>query len=243
MKAVVIIQARMGSTRLPGKVLADLAGQPMLRRVVERVRGARTISALMIATSTSPADDAIESFARQMGVPLFRGDEDDVLSRYAGAATASGAEMIVRVTADCPLLDPALVDRVVDALRAAVPRAAFAATTIVRSFPRGLDVEAMWAADFRRLEQRARQPYHREHVFPYAYEHPQDFPHISIADGEDRSWMRWTVDTPDDHAFVTRVLTHLSPTQTAWRQVVALIERHPDWLELNRHVVQKSLNA
>ena len=240
---VVIIQARMRSTRLPGKVLADVAGRPMLTRVVERVLRAKTPDTVLIATTTAPDDDVVAEHARELGVAVFRGDEQDVLGRYYRAASQCRADLVVRVTADCPLIDPDVLDRVVEALRDASPRAAFASSTIHRSFPRGLDVEAMWTADLARLHEVVREPWHRAHVFPYVYEHPDEFPAVSVSDPVDRSGMRWTVDTPEDLEFVRRVTASLTSGDTSWRGVLAVLERHPEWLEINRHIQQKSPHA
>ena len=241
MRVAGIIQARMGSTRLPGKVLADIAGKPMLTRTIERVSRANTPTLLMVATTTSPGDDVLADHARRLGVSVFRGDENDVLDRLHRAAASCGADLVVRVTADCPLIDPDLIDRVVSALVNSKPRAAIAANIIQRSFPRGLDVECIWAADLVRLHDIAREVHQREHVFPYAYEHPDEFPSVSVADPKDRSWMRWTVDTPEDLEFVRRVTARLRPDEMSWLSVLELLDCHADWLEINRRVVQKSI--
>ncbi len=243
MKVAALIQTRMGSTRLPGKVLAEIAGQPMLTRVVERVSRARTVNLVMVATTTSPIDNVVEDHARRLGVPVFRGAENDVLSRFHGAATSCGADLVVRVTSDCPLIDPDLIDRVASALIEAKPRAAIAANMIHRSFPRGLDVECIWGADLARLHEIAHEVHQREHVLPYAYEHPDEFPSVSVTDPVDRSWMRWTVDTSEDLEFVRRVADSLRPEQTSWLSVLDVLDRHPEWLEINRHIVQKSGRA
>jgi spore coat polysaccharide biosynthesis protein SpsF len=243
MRVAVIIQARMGSTRLPGKVLIDLGGRPMLAWVVDRVRRAKTADAVIVATTSAPQDDVVADYTRGLDAGLFRGDEHDVLDRYHRAASECGADLVVRITADCPLIDPDLLDRVVTTLRDASPRASFASNTIERSFPRGLDVEAMWSADLARLNKIAREPHDRAHVFPYVYEHPDEFPAVGVSDPVDRSWMRWTVDTPEDLEFVRHVVASLPPGETSWRGVLAVIERHPEWLEINRHVPQKSVHA
>lgn len=243
MKTVAIIQARMGSARLPGKVLVDIAGMPMLARVVDRVRRAAAVDETVVATGRDAADDAIEAWCRQHNIACVRGSEADVLDRYHQAARRHAADLVVRVTADCPLLDPALLDDVASALATAQPPVAFAANTIARSYPRGLDVEAMWAEDLARLHRVALEPYYREHVFPYAHEHPEEFPHVSLRDGTDRSWMRWTVDTPEDLAFVRCVAAALQPDDTDWHVVLRLLDAHPEWLDVNRGVEQKPLRA
>jgi spore coat polysaccharide biosynthesis protein SpsF len=227
MKVVCVVQARMGSTRLPGKVLLDISGRPMLDRVIERLSFARTLDAVMIATTTLERDDVVAARAAAIGTPVFRGDEADVLGRYVGAAQASEADLVVRVTSDCPLVDPEVLDLVVTALRESAPRAAFAANVIERTYPRGMDVEAVWRDDLLRLNQMATSPFDREHVFPYVYGHPGEFPSVSVADAVDRSSMRWTVDTPEDLEFVRRVWQVMGNDRFGWRDVLAATEKIP----------------
>jgi spore coat polysaccharide biosynthesis protein SpsF len=172
-KTLAIIQARMASTRLPGKVLLDIVGQPMLKRVVERCRKAQTLDGIAIATTLDATDDPVERFCEQQGYPCYRGSQQDVLDRYYQAALHYGADIIVRVTGDCPVMDPDVIDSVVQVF-VGEPEPAFAATRLPppwhRTIPIGLDVEVVSFPSLERAWHEADQPFHREHVMPYFYE-------------------------------------------------------------------------
>jgi len=237
---VAIIQARMGSSRLPAKVMKDVSGQPMLARVVNRVRRAKMPSKVVIATSTETADVAIAEFCDAYSVPVFCGNELDVLDRYYQAARAHAADAIVRITADCPLIDPELLDHVVNAFLVAQPD--YASNALVRTFPRGLDVEVVSMAALERAWHEAPEEYQRTHVTPFFYQNPMLFTCLNVTDELDHSAYRWTVDTIEDLEFVRAVYARLGPADTfAWRDVLKLLEREPGLLEINRHVKQKSV--
>lgn len=242
MKVVGIIQARMGSTRLPGKVLLDLAGEPMLARVVNRVRRAQTLDEVVVATTMQPADDAIVRLCAERGWPCFRGSEEDVLDRYYRAAVAHQTDIVVRITSDCPLIEPEIVDRVVREFLDLQPSVDYACNVLPqRTFPRGLDTEAM---RFDVLEQVWREdlnPAWREHVTPYIHRNPDLFRIHGVVNEVDYSDMRWTVDTPEDLAFVRRIYDHFGHNRFSWREVLAVLAEHPEWLEINRHVQQKTV--
>lgn len=240
-RRVGIVQARMASTRLPGKVLLDLVGRPMLDRVVRRATRAASLDELVVATTIKPPDDMIAECARALGIACFRGDETDVLDRYYRAARAHGADMVVRITGDCPLIDPEIIDRVVGALE--VNGAAdFAANTLERTYPQGLDVEVASVAALERAWREASEPYSRAHVFPYVYENPDRFRLISVRGEEDRSSFRWTVDTPEDLVFARAVYDRFGGGDAfGWRDVLALVEREPELAEINADVRQKAV--
>lgn len=243
-KPVLIIQAHMGSTRLPGKVLIDIGGQTMLARVISRARRAQTVRTIVVATSTSVNDDGLVEHVRTQGVDVFRGDDQDVLGRFYEAATAFHAEVIVRITADCPLIEPEIIDKVVTAFLAVYPKADFAANTVQRTYPKGMDVEV---ASFAALEcawHQAEKSYQRAHVFPYIYENPDRFNLVSVTDEQDRAWMRWTVDTKEDLEFVRAVYSALgNDDNVSWREVLDLLDRQPELLAINRDVQHKALEA
>jgi spore coat polysaccharide biosynthesis protein SpsF len=210
MRRVAIIQARMGSTRLPGKVLMDLAGRPMLARQLERVKRCRLLDDVVVATTTAGADDALVALARDEGVRWFRGSESDVLGRYAGAASEAGADVVVRITADCPLLDPETSDRVIAALSDGPDLADYASNVLRRTYPVGLDTEALWRDTLERTARHARSASAREHVTPYVYaERPDLFLIRSVTDETDASALRWTVDVPADLERVRRMYADL----------------------------------
>ena len=242
MKRVAIIQAHMGSSRLPGKVLMDLAGQTMLERVVRRAQRCREVDDVVVATSTLAADYAIEAACRGMGVPVFRGSETDVLDRFMHAARAYNADIIVRITSDCPLIDPQLSDHIIRCFNRADPPVDYASNKIPQSYPRGLDTEAFTFKALQRAWQRATERYERLHVTIYIYEHPEEFKLLSVTSGVNRADWRWTVDTQEDLDFVRQVYAMLGPSGNfTWHDVIALLDRDPTLREINRHVLQKPL--
>ncbi len=240
-RVLAIIQARMGSTRLPGKVLLDLAGKPMLERIVSRCRQASTLDEVLVATTTQPADDRIADLCAAHNWPGFRGSEDDVLDRYYRAALQQQAEIVVRITGDCPLIDPEVIDLTVKKFleHGALDYASNSLDRI--TFPRGLDVEVMSFNALTRAWHEDHNPAWREHVTPYIYRHPEKFRLLSVTNEVDYSHLRWTVDTPADLALVRKIYEHFGGDDFSWRQVLALLAQHPQWLEINRYVAQKEL--
>jgi spore coat polysaccharide biosynthesis protein SpsF len=249
LKVVAIVQARMGSTRLPGKVLKDLEGETMLARVVQRLSRSTLIHEVLIATTDRAADDAIVEECRRCSVQVFRGDEDDVLDRYFRAAQLTKAEVVVRITSDCPLIDPGVTDKTIAAFLKpaslnpqgqAMPD--YASNVVVRTYPRGLDTEVMTAHALERCWHAAIQPYERTHVTPYIYEHPGEFKILSVTGDADFSRHRWTVDTPEDLEFVRAIYGRLKGRDD-FREpdILALLERQPELMELNRSIMQKAL--
>jgi len=249
MYTVAIIQARMSSSRLPGKVLLDLAGQPMLVRVVERVRRARTVDEVVVATTTDPADDPIEACCREHGYACYRGSMFDVLDRFYGAARQMGAEVIVRITADCPVIDPAVIDHTVSAFHAA--RADFAANRLPppwkRTWPIGLDTEVCSFAALERAWKEAQLPYEREHVMPYFYDVEGRFKVIVTQHDPDYGAQRWTVDTAEDLQLLSAIYSRFGGQDTfSWKDVLDLLEKEPDLAKINagvRHKVGTEVDA
>jgi len=240
-KIVAIIQARLGSTRLPGKVLLDLAGAPVLARVINRCRRAATLNDVVVATTTLAADDPIVELCRANNWPSFRGQEDDVLDRYYQAARQSRAEVVVRITSDCPLIDPEIIDLMVKTFLE--PGALdYAGNSLPpRTFPRGLDVEVFSFEALARAWRDDANPAWREHVTPYIYRHPEKFRLHAVVNNPDLSLMRWTVDTAEDLAFVRKIYGYFGHDGFSWREVLQLLERYPEWQEINRHVAQKEV--
>ena len=201
----------MSSSRLPGKVLAPVLGEPMIGRQIERLRRARRIDRLVVATSTDPSDDLVAAYCGKLGLEVFRGSLDDVLERFAGAAKRHPlAKALVRLTADCPLADPQLVDRVIDHHLAA--GADYTSNTLgTRTYPHGLDVEVVRPRVLQDANEWAHDPYEREHVTPYVYRRPEDYKLAGVARHESLAKLRWTVDLPQDLAFVRDVYAKLYP--------------------------------
>jgi spore coat polysaccharide biosynthesis protein SpsF len=242
MKTVAIVQARMGSTRLPGKVLQDLAGEPMLARVVNRTCRAKTLQEVVIATTTNMVDDVIVKLCEARGWSWFRGSEEDVLDRYYHAAKKYQADFIVRITSDCPLIDPEVIDHVVQEFLERQPEVDYASNTWPRrTFPRGLDTEVMRMDVLERAWREDRNPAWREHVTPYIYRNPDRFRIHNVVSPVDYSAMRWTVDTQEDLAFVRQIYDYFGHDRFSWREVLKVLEEHPEWVEINRGVRQKRI--
>ena len=239
MSTQTIIQARMGSSRLPGKILMDVAGRPMLARVVERAQQAKKSEGVVVATSTESADDAVEELCAAEGWPCFRGSENDVLDRYYQAARVSGASVVVRVTADCPLLDPVLVDGI---LRLIDDGADLATSNYPRrAYPRGLDCEAFPFSVLETAWREADQENQREHVTPFIYMNSTRYSIRGLCSPTGYESHRWTVDEPEDLELIRKLYTHLGDRAFGWRDVLAAFDAHPEWRSINAHVEQKKV--
>ena len=239
MKITTIIQARMGSTRLPGKVMKDLGGETVLARVVHRVRRAKLSGEVIVATTSKSTDDLIVKECQRLSVSCFRGEETDVLDRYYHAAEAAGAEAIVRITSDCPLIEPEITDNIIRAFLEEQPD--YASNALQRTYPRGLDTEIMKFETLARAWREARRPYQRIHVTPYIYENPDQFTILSKIGDIDYSGHRWTL-TPEDLDFIRAVYERMgNDDRFYWRDALSLLEKEPALVELNRHVSMKPL--
>lgn len=239
-ECVAIIQARMTSTRLPGKVLLDICGQPMLRRVVERVQRAPGVDAVWVATTDDGTEAPIIKLCDALGVPYHRGSTDDVLGRYHATAMRAGAEIIVRITSDCPLIDPGTVGRCVAAYRAG--DADYVSNCQHRTFPRGLDAEVFSFAALECAHREATEATDREHVTPFIWRQPQRFRRHDVVDPVDRSELRWTVDTEADLELMRTVFAAMKREgPSSYADVLALFEDNPAWREINAHVSQKAV--
>lgn len=228
-----VLQARMSSSRLPGKVLLPILGRPMIALQVERLRRARRLTGLVVATSTLPEDDAIAACCQQVGAACHRGSLDDVLSRFVGAVIVAGEpKTFLRLTADCPLADWDLVDRCIEAHEASGADLTY--TSEGWTFPKGLDVEVCETAALVEAAARARDPYEREHVTPYIYRHPERFRLHSLTRDPPLRY-RWTVDTQEDFSFVSAVYEALyrdKPDFTS-EDILAWQAEHPDRVLVN----------
>lgn len=241
MRINAVVQARMGSTRLPGKVLRDLDGLPVLGWVTRALQAVRGVDEVVIATSTLSGDDAIERYAAEAGISCVRGPEEDVLTRFCMALNAYPADAVVRITADCPLLDPCLVNQVVAAWRAD-PTWDYVATTLVRTLPRGLDVELVSAAALRSIDEVA-AGFHRQHVTSLLYTEPQGRRLLGLSIAPDASDLRVTLDTTADWDALTALVNRLGNRLLDWQEVVACLREHPEIAALNGDVQQKPISA
>ena len=246
MKVVAIIQARMGSTRLPGKVLRLLAGKTVLAQVIRRARAITGVDQVVVATSTRSDDDRVEQEATLNGAEVYRGSESDVLDRYHSAAVKVKAEVVIRITSDCPLLDSIVVGAMLKrflAANASDEAIDYMSNGLRRTFPRGLDAEIFTREALNRAHQGARQPYEREHVTPYIYQHPESFHIHSFESDKDLSHLRWTLDTEQDLQMLTRVFQGLqSSTDTpSTVEVLEFLRLNPEVATINAEVRQKAL--
>ena len=234
------IQARMGSTRLPGKVLKTVLGKPLLEYLVERIAQTKEIDDFVILTSHEKSDDPIVSFCHKHNIAAYRGSEDDVLDRYYQAALLRKPDGIVRITADCPLIDPDVIDQVVQIFRQD-PHVDYISNAFERTFPRGLDVEVFSFHALQQAAQQAIRPEEREHVTVYMYRHPEIFKLKNVAHKPSMGNYRWTVDTPEDFALIRLILENLYPSNPHFRMkdILRLLAQHPTWSELNAHIEQK----
>lgn len=217
----------MGASRLPGKVLADICGQPMLQRILERVRAARGIDAIAVATTTDARDDELYAWLKQRHVDCFRGSENDVLDRLYQCAHERHADLIVRVTADDPLKDPGLIARAIEAL-AGDERVDYCSNSIVPTYPEGLDIEVVRYRALERAHREATKPSDREHVTPYIWRNPQLFQIRSLQHERNLADWRWTVDKPADLEFMRAVFGHFAADPLVpFTEVIAWLERNP----------------
>jgi spore coat polysaccharide biosynthesis protein SpsF len=258
-RVVAIIQGRMSSSRLPGKILADIAGQPMLQRVFIRTSRAASVSQTIFATTTDSSDDPVAEYCDFSGIPFTRGSQFDVLDRYFQVAKDAKADVVVRITADCPVIDPELIDNVVNTLLE--DEYDFVCNRLPppwsRTYPIGLDVEACTFKVLEKAWKEAKEPQHREHAMPYFYEgvqlsvmsrqlsegvSPRGFRIALLNHTSDFGDYRWTVDTPEDLEFMRQVYSHFDGRDDfSWKEVLDLVHDNSNLMKINAGVQHKSL--
>jgi spore coat polysaccharide biosynthesis protein SpsF len=239
-RVVAIVEARMASTRLPGKVLLPAGGLPMLGHLVRRLRAAPSIDEIVIATTTDPGDLAIEDFAGEAGVACFRGSPDDVMQRVIDAGTAFDAGLVVEVTGDCPIADPELVEQMVRMHRAHA--ATYVSNCGVRSFPDGMEVQVFPLEALRRSGAMTRDRLDREHVTLHMRNHPELFPALNLVAGPSQHWpgLGLTLDEPGDYQLLRTLIEHFRDRPLfGCADAIRALREHPGWLELNSAVVRK----
>ena len=261
-RVIAIIQGRMSSSRLPGKILADIAGQPMLQRVFIRTSRATTITETIFATTTDPSDNPVAEYCGFSRIPFTRGSLYDVLDRYYQTAKQAKADIVVRVTADCPVIDPGLIDEVVRILlETGDLRFDFVANRLPppyrRTYPIGLDSEACTFKNLEKAWKEAKEPQHREHVMPYFYEgvklitdnrslhtgtSQRGFNIALLHHTTDFGDYRWTVDTPEDLEFMRQVYNRFNGRDDfTWKEVLELVHNEPQLMRINARVQHKTL--
>lgn len=243
MKTGIIVQARMTSTRLPGKVLLPVLGQPLLKYQIDRLKRAEEADELIIATTTKPSDEPIVDLCRQEGIHCIRGSEQDVLARYYQAASQFELETVVRVTSDCPLIDPAVIDEGIRTYQNSSRHYDYVSNGRKRTYPRGMDVEVFSIQALLEAYHEAKAEPEREHVTPFIYGHPERYALGELQYVRDESRYRWTVDTPEDFALIKKLLEAIYPVkpQFTLEDLLQVINEHPEWSEINAHIKQKKL--
>lgn len=236
-----VVAARMGSERMPGKSMALFAGRPAFAHIVDRLRRSRHLHGIVLATTEGAEDDPLRGCARQVGVPAFSGSATDVLGRTLGAARYVGADVIVQITGDCPLIDPDVVDRVIDAYLAERPD--YASDRLIETYPNGMDTEVFATSVLAEVDRATNDPADREHVSLYIYEHPERYRLLNVPAPPEHVWpqLRLTLDTPEDYALISALYEALYPVDPTFGldQILTYLRDHPELLELNRAIQQR----
>lgn len=237
MKLVVVIQARMGSTRLPGKVLMPLAGRPLLERMLERVRAAESEFEIVVATTTDAADQPLRELGKRLGVAVFSGHPSDLLDRHLQAAEALGADAVAKIPSDCPAIDPRVIDRVIGEYAAHRAQCDLVTNLHPPTWPDGNDVEVMSISALRTAWREATRPHEREHTTPFIWDRPGRFRIRNVAYGRGNfsASHRLTIDYPEDHALLDRVFgaLHGDGEPFSVEEVMAFLDAHPELARLN----------
>ena len=238
MRTVAIVQARMNSSRLPGKVLCDIHGKPLIERLYERLLAVEELDEIVIATTTRDDDNVLVDWLMSNGIPSYRGSESDVLDRFYQCAVTANAEAIVRVTADDPLKDPGIISRAISLLHGNV-NTDYVSNTIEPTYPEGLDIEVFTMAALEKAHTEAELKSEREHVTPYIWSHPKLFNVINFAIDTDLSAWRWTVDKPEDLEFVRAIFAHfIDEPLIDFEKIVDFIWQNPSLVKINNGTVR-----
>ena len=242
MKIVIILQARMGSTRLPGKVMLPLEGKKVLEHVIARLHSVRSSTQLVVATTTNMIDDPIVELAKSLNITHFRGSEHDVLSRYYWAAKQSGAELVVRCNSDCPLIDPDVVDLIISTFQSNFGIYDYVSNILNPTFPTGMHCEAFTFDALQSAFQNAKDPQEREHVTPYIYRNPNLFNLHNVEFSRDISSYRWTLDFPEDYILISKIYQSLYKEDPLFgmKAIIKLIEKNSEWLKINGHIIKRA---
>lgn len=245
LKTVAITQARLGSTRLPNKVLLEVEGKSLLAHHVERVRRSNTVDEVAVATTDLALDDPIAAWCQDSNIRCVRGSENDVLGRYVLAANSCNADIIVRVTSDCPLIDPAVIDRTVGAFCQSLPTYDYACNRLPQSYPRGLDTEVTTREVLLTADREAKSARDREHVTLFIWRQPDRFRLLNVPHRANESRYRWTVDTEADFELIRRMIPELVSVREDYdlQNCLDCMALHPQWSQLNELVEQKDLDA
>ncbi|WP_378950627.1 cytidylyltransferase domain-containing protein [Pelosinus sp. sgz500959] len=243
MKTVIIVQARMTSTRLPAKVLMPILGKPLLTYQIERMKRIKLADEIVIATTTNDDDQTIVDLCEKLSISYFRGSELNVLERYYEAAKKYNADHVVRLTSDCPLIDPAVVDKVIAFYKENKSDYDYVSNTLKRTYPRGLDTEVFSFQILHQAYQEAIEMSDKEHVTPFIYGHPDRYRLANVFHTENLSTHRWTVDTVEDFQLIHRMIEQLYPIKQNFtlQDCIELLDQYPAWKNINSHIEQKKM--
>ncbi len=238
-----IVQARFGSTRLPGKILKEIYHKPILWHVVNRLSYSKQIDKIIVATTDLAEDDQVQEFCEANNFLLYRGSSEDVLSRYYNAAKSFEAKIIVRITSDCPVIDYSIIDRMLEIFiyETRLNKLDYLSNSLTRTFPRGLDTEIFSLSTLIKAHQEATEKYEREHVTPYIYNHPDIFALKNFSNEKDYSFHRWTVDTQEDFNLIEKIYKSLYGKNKLFlfEDILKLFEEHHDLIRINQNIQQK----
>lgn len=244
MKIVAIVQARIGSTRLPGKVMRTVLDKPIILWDIDRISSSMLIDEIVIAIPYGDENDIIESTIEQYNkkIVITRGSENDVLDRYYKAAIQTKADVIIRITSDCPLIDPTVIDKVIEEFLN--NDCDYCSNTLKLTYPRGMDIEIFTFKVLERTWNEAKEDYEREHVTPYIREHPHIFKQHNVSNEEDLSHLRLTLDTIEDLELITHIYQQLYSTKKMFllKDIQGLFDKQPDLIKINEHIKQKTVH-
>ncbi|MCK5629672.1 MAG: glycosyltransferase family protein [Nanoarchaeota archaeon] len=245
MKVVAIIQARMGSTRLPGKIMKEILGKPVILWDLDRISLSKLIDEIVVAIPYGKENDVIVDTIKEYNdkIVITRGSENDVLDRYYQAAVQANADVVVRITSDCPLIDPVVIDNVIEQFLD--NDCDYCSNSLTRTYPRGLDTEVFSFKSLEEAWKEAKKDHEREHVTPYIIENPDKFKLLNVANGIDLSHLRWTLDTKDDFEFISAIYKWIYPKKQLFLMddIFELLGKKPELIDINRHIEQKQVHG
>ena len=245
MKIVAIVQARMGSTRLPGKVMRTILDKPIILWDIDRISSSTLIDEIVIAIPYGDENDIIDITIKQYSdkIIVLRGSESDVLDRYYKAAVQTKADIIIRITSDCPLIDPTIIDKVIEEFLN--KDCDYCSNTLKLTYPRGMDTEIFTFNVLERAWNEAKEDYEREHVTPYIREHTDFFKQHNVSNEEDLSHLRLTLDTVEDFDLITKIYQHLYPAKKMFllKDIKELLDKQPELIKINEHIMQKAVHS
>lgn len=244
MKTVATIEARMTSSRLPGKVLLTACGIPMLQHLVNRLRAVPSLDGIVLATTTNETDDTLEAFALKMGINCFRGSEEDVMSRVIGAAASVNADLVVEITGDCPIIDPKIIEQTIRMYHA--NSADYVSNAHIRSYPDGMDTQVFLLETLKHSASMTEDQLDHEHVTLHIRNHPEIFRHLHLVAPPELHWpeLGLTLDEPADYELLKRIIQHFQNTNPLFSclDVIRLLREKPEWVAINQKVLRKGDN-